>query len=137
LRIFDKVLKRGSLDEQPYIPERDAEIREHLANERTLLAWVRTGVGLLSVGFVIERAGALAAANMVSGGKDVTGDSELFGLALIALGCLTLIMGSVQFFRNHRMIANGVFATNATPYMVIVAGSLLLAVAFIAYTLLS
>ncbi|MCA3749641.1 MAG: DUF202 domain-containing protein, partial [Rubrobacter sp.] len=43
-----------------YRPSRDAEVREHLANERTLLAWVRTGVGLISVGFVVERAGALA-----------------------------------------------------------------------------
>lgn len=30
-------------DGRPHRPERDAEIREHLANERTLLAWVRTG----------------------------------------------------------------------------------------------
>jgi hypothetical protein len=26
--------------------EHDTEVREHLANERTLLSWVRTGVGL-------------------------------------------------------------------------------------------
>lgn len=121
---------------EPYRPERDAEIREHLANERTLLSWVRTGVSLISVGFVVERAGALAAGAIASGGQDVAQASEIFGLALIALGCLTLIMGSVQFFRNRRMITNGVFATSATPYMVIVALSLVLAVAFIVYTLL-
>ena len=132
---FEKV-KKGNFGKQPYSPERDAEIREHLANERTLLAWVRTGVSLLSVGFVIERAGALAAGAMASGGQDMASASEVFGLALIALGCLTLVMGSVQFFRNRRMITNGVFDTNATPYMAIVAGSLLLAVAFILYTLL-
>ncbi len=34
------------------------EAREHLANERTLLAWVRTGVSLISFGLVIERIGA-------------------------------------------------------------------------------
>lgn len=134
--ILDKVLRTGGLGEQPYRPERDAEIREHLANERTLLSWVRTGVSLLSVGFVIERAGALAAGAMATGGQDLTRASEIFGLALIGLGCLTLVMGSVQFFRNRQMITNGVFATNATPYMLIVAGSLLLAVAFILYTLL-
>ena len=39
LRLFGK-----DFSDEPYRPERDAEIREHLANERTLLAWVRTGV---------------------------------------------------------------------------------------------
>jgi putative membrane protein len=135
LGFFEKVKKSG-LGEEPYSPERNAEIREHLANERTLLSWVRTGVSLLSVGFVIERAGALAAGALVSRGQDMAWASEIFGLALIALGCLTLVMGSVQFFRNRRMIADGVFATNAIPYMVIVVGSLLLAIAFVVYTIL-
>ncbi|MBV9453396.1 MAG: DUF202 domain-containing protein [Rubrobacter sp.] len=127
-------MKTDSLEEEPYRPERDAEIREHLANERTLLSWVRTGVSLLSVGFVIERAGALAGA-MATGAQDMVSASEFFGFALIALGCLTLILGSVQFFRNRQMITEGVFATKVGPYMVIVGGSLLLAVAFVSYTL--
>ena len=38
--------------------DREAEAMEHLANERTLLTWVRTGVGLIS-GIVVERAGLL------------------------------------------------------------------------------
>ena len=52
---------------------RDAEIREHLANERTLLAWVRTGIGLISIGFVIERAGVLAASQFPDTLVDATG----------------------------------------------------------------
>src|SRR3712207_7401515 len=39
--------------------EHDTEVRERLANERTLLSWVRTGIGLISLGIVVERAGAL------------------------------------------------------------------------------
>ncbi|HZY64492.1 MAG TPA: DUF202 domain-containing protein [Rubrobacteraceae bacterium] len=39
--------------------KRGAETREHLANERTLLSWVRTGIGLISIGLVVERAGVL------------------------------------------------------------------------------
>lgn len=58
-------------------------MREHLANERTLLAWVRTGVGLISVGFVVERVGALAAGT--PGGQETALASEVFGLALWSL----------------------------------------------------
>lgn len=77
--IFERVLEKIRPDE-PYRPKRDAEIREHLANERTLLAWVRTGVSLISVGFVLERAGALAAGTLGAGGKDTALASEVSGL---------------------------------------------------------
>lgn len=120
--------------EEAYHPQRDTEVREHLANERTLLAWVRTGIGLISVGFVVERAGAVAAGS--PGGSETALVSEIFGLALVALGCVTLLVGAVQFFRNRLMIAAGVYSAKAGPYMVIVVGSLLVAAAFILYTVL-
>ena len=109
--------------------DRGAETREHLANERTLLAWVRTGVGLISVGFVVERAGALA-------GGDSVVVSEFFGIALVALGCLALIVGSFEFFANRRMIRKNEFVSRPAPYMILVGGSLLVALAFTIYVLL-
>ncbi len=118
----------------PRRPESPTETREHLANERTLLAWARTGIGLISVGFVVERAGALAATS--PGGGASVAASEAFGLALVALGCVSLVVGAVQFFRNRRMIAEGVYVSSAAPYMVVVAGSLMLGLAFVVYVLL-
>ena len=58
-------------------------MREHPANERTLLSRLRTGVGLISIGFVVERARALAA----SPRRGPLSASEVFGLALTFLGC--------------------------------------------------
>ena len=111
------------------------EIREHLANERTLLSWVRTGVSLVSLGLVVERAGALAkAANLQVGS---TGGSDFFGLGLALLGALTLILGTGQFLRNRRSIATGNFESSVTVYLIIVAGSLAFAGAFANYVLFS
>ena len=111
----------------------ETEIREHLANERTLLSWVRTGVSLISIGLVVERAGALVDASM----KVVsTSASELFGLALALLGALTLIIGTTQFLKNRRRISTGEFVPSAAAYLVIVAGSLAFAGAFVIYVLL-
>lgn len=112
---------------------RNTEIREHLANERTLLSWVRTGVGLISIGLVVERAGALAVSARVSVGS--TNASELFGLALALLGVLTLVIGTVQFMRTRRRIIEGVFVPSAAAYLIIVAGSLAFAGAFIVYVI--
>jgi putative membrane protein len=104
------------------------EAREHLANERTLLAWVRTGVSLISFGLVIERIGVQVSS---------VGTSGLFGVALAVLGCLTLVMGTIQFLRSRRGIATGNFVSATAAYLVIVAGSLALAGTFIVYVLLS
>ncbi len=119
------------MEEKPGAPpRREAEVREHLANERTLLSWVRTGVGLISIGLVVERAGALASQNAPIGA------SGLFGAALAILGCLTLVIGTAQFLRNRRQIIEGEFTPAAAAYLVIVAGSMLLAAAFVVYVAL-
>ena len=112
----------------------ETEIREHLANERTLLSWVRTGVSLISIGLVVERAGALVDASMKVG---FTSASELFGLALALLGALTLVLGTTQFLKNRRRISTGEFVPSAAAYLIIVAGSLTFAGAFVIYVLLT
>ena len=109
------------------------EIREHLANERTLLSWVRTGVSLISLGLVVERAGALAKAADLQVGS--TSGSDLFGLALALLGALTLILGTTQFLRNRRSISAGDFESSVAVYLIIIAGSLAFAGAFVIYVL--
>ena len=109
------------------------EVREHLANERTLLSWVRTGISLISLGLVVERAGALAKATNLQVGS--TSGSDFFGLALAMLGALTLILGTAQFLRNRRGISAGEFESSVAVYLVIVAGSLIFAGAFMLYVL--
>ena len=110
------------------------EIREHLANERTLLSWVRTGVSLISIGLVVERAAALVDASMKVGS---TSASELFGLALALLGALTLVIGTIQFLNNRRRISTGEFVPSVAAYLIIVAGSLAFAGAFVIYVLIT
>ena len=109
------------------------EVREHLANERTLLSWVRTGVSLISLGLVVERAGALAKAANFQVGSTI--GSDVFGLGLALLGALTLILGTTQFLRNRHAIASGEFESSVTVYLIIVTGSLAFAVAFTFYVL--
>ena len=111
--------------------ERATEVREHLANERTLLSWVRTGVGLISLGIVVERAGAFVSQTTIPGGI-----SELLGVALAVLGCVTLVLGTQQFLRNRRQIMRGEFFASAGVYLVVVAGGLALGGCFVAYVVL-
>ncbi|HSK99885.1 MAG TPA: DUF202 domain-containing protein [Rubrobacteraceae bacterium] len=118
-------------DPQETGEERAAEVREHLANERTLLSWVRTGVGLISLGIVVERAGTFVSA----GTGDADNLSGVLGVALAALGCLALVMGTMQFLRNRRRIVRGEFVPETVIYLIVVGGGLLLGVAFVLFVL--
>jgi putative membrane protein len=111
--------------------QRATEVREHLANERTLLSWVRTGVGLISLGIVVERAGSFVSAG--TGNADRL--SGLLGMALTLLGCLALVLGTVQFLRNRRRISRGEFVPQAAIYLIVVGGGLILGGCFAAYVL--
>jgi putative membrane protein len=111
--------------------ESDTEVREHLANERTLLSWVRTGVGLISLGIVVERAGSFVSAG--TGNPDRL--SGLLGVALALLGCVALVLGTVQFSRNRSRISRGEFVPQAGIYLVVVGGGLTLGVCFALYVL--
>jgi len=35
----------------------DGNVSDHLANERTYLAWIRTGIAIIALGFVVARFG--------------------------------------------------------------------------------
>ena len=97
--------------------------REYLANERTFLAWIRTGAALVSIGLAVTQ---FEAALGVGG----------FGLGLLALGCLTLVVGMVQFFRTSRQLATGEFTPSVAGYVMVAVGTLFLAGAFMVYVLL-
>jgi putative membrane protein len=55
---------------------------------------------------------------------------------LAILGCLVLVLGTGQFLSSRRGIEKGEFVSSATTYLVVVAGSLTLAGAFMVYLLL-
>ncbi len=73
-------------------PGSENRARDHLANERTFLAWIRTALGLIGLGFVLARMGLfleqLATAGMAGPARSVHGSREFLvtGVIFLALG---------------------------------------------------
>ena len=110
----------------------DSQFRDHAANERTLLAWIRTGVALMAFGFAIARFGLfLREVAQVGQVKVAHGaGSAWFGVALVVLGLVTNAAATVRYatvrkaLRERRSIAGG-----ALLVYVIGIGSVLVAMA--------
>lgn len=87
----------------------ESNTRDHLANERTFLAWVRTSIALIGLGVVIAKlrflivSGGPAAAFSPSAGRN----STLLGLAFAVIGLLALLCSYVQYNRMRRAIDAG------------------------------
>lgn len=88
------------------IPVTDPRVR--LAAERTLLAWVRTGLALMGFGFVVARFG-LFLRELAAVGKAVPtlGWSQGIGLILILLGVATNFLAGWEHLRFLRRLERG------------------------------
>ncbi len=76
--------------------------RVFFASERTLLAWLRTGIAIVGLGFLVSRFGLFlrllsAQAGLPSPGTG--GYSHGIGVALVVLGSLSMAAATVQHGR--------------------------------------
>jgi putative membrane protein len=71
--------------------EAERDPRVYMAAERTFLAWIRTGLGLMGVGFAVARFGLFLrqmSAAESRAPEHTTGLSVWSGVALVALGVI-------------------------------------------------
>jgi putative membrane protein len=90
------------------------DYRDHAANERTYLAWVRTGIAVIALGFVIEKFNlfliAMAGAGLSEDArrsllaKLSRGISRYEWILFIVSGVLLLVLATVRFVRTTRLL---------------------------------
>jgi putative membrane protein len=88
---------------------------DHAANERTFLAWLRTGIAIIAFGFVVEKFNIFLSSLMGANnelGRSIRLDrvsgplGRYEGLALMATGIVVTVLSYVRFIRDKRRIDN-------------------------------
>ena len=98
--------------------EKTGDPRVYFAAERTLLAWLRTGISIMAFGFVVARFGLFLRLLRAQGGEGPTHSlSPYLGAALVVLGVIATGGGAMQFAQFCRSLAPSELPSNARPVL--------------------
>ncbi|MTJ53022.1 DUF202 domain-containing protein [Anabaena sp. UHCC 0253] len=98
-------------------------IREHQANERTFLAWLRTSIALISFGFAISRFGIFlrqinAAFTQQEPIVNPLINSENLGIFLVIFGIITIVLAAWRYNQIFWQIEQGDYRPNRLPVLI-------------------
>ena len=109
--------------------DQNSKCREHLANERTFLAWIRTSVAIIAFGFVIEKFSLFMKQMSFILGKSTTesvvpvshGNSAIVGILLVAFGSLMSVLGFMKFKKTQKQIDQEKYQTSSLLDLILTA----------------
>jgi len=95
--------------------------RVHMANERTFLAWIRTSIGIMAFGFVVEKFAlfmkqmslVLGKANIGNALPPSHGYSSIVGIFLVGFGTLMGLLAFIRYKKVERQIDEDTYQTSS------------------------
>ncbi|MGB7128988.1 MAG: DUF202 domain-containing protein [Candidatus Rhabdochlamydia sp.] len=91
---------------------------DHLANERTFLAWIRTNLGIIAFGFVVGKFSyfmqqiASFLGESSPSHSTLQGYSSLFGISLVSVGAILCVFVFFKFKKTERQINNDIYQSS-------------------------
>ena len=119
----------------------DKKATEYLANERTFLAWIRTSIAIISLGFVVAKFGVWLREFAVRIDPNVrmhtNGASLWMGVGMMSLGAVLSVLAVCRYHVVNLAIERGEVKADRGLVLIVAAAVALLAMTMIIYMLLT
>lgn len=91
---------------------------DHLANERTFLAWVRTSIAVMGFGFVVVKFSLFVRQLALAVDKGIvlpgTGYSPVIGISLIIIGAIISLLAFIRYKNIEKQLDGGTYFPSFT-----------------------
>jgi putative membrane protein len=119
------------------VPDR----RDHMANERTFLAWVRTSIGIMAFGFVVEKFAIFMRRLPFLFGENKPSAlpasplrySTVFGILLVAMGALMGLLAFIRYKKVEREIYDDTYRPSMLLDIMVAIGILAIGIFLVFY----
>ncbi|MBN2730154.1 MAG: DUF202 domain-containing protein [Bacteroidales bacterium] len=119
--------------------------RVHLANERTFLAWIRTSIGIMAFGFVVEKFALFLKQMSVFFDKSTTENQlppsqeypAFIGIFLVVLGVFLVLLAFLRYKKVERQIEADTFQPSSVLNIILAVSILAVGIFLIAYLIQS
>jgi uncharacterized membrane protein YidH (DUF202 family) len=115
--------------------------RDHMANERPVLAWVRTSIGIMAFGFVVEKfALFMRRLPFLFGETKLPATpasplrySTVFGILLVAMGALMGLLAFIRYKKVEREILDDTYQPSMLLDIMVAIGILAIGLFLVVY----
>jgi putative membrane protein len=119
--------------------------RVHMANERTFLAWIRTSIGIMAFGFVVEKFAFFLKQMSIIMGNSTTGISSppsqnypaFIGIFLVCLGMVLVLLAFIRYKKVQSQIDSDTFQPSSILNVIITVSILAAGVFLVIYLIQS
>jgi len=128
------------LEENESLPAKNIDkdnSREHLANERTLLAWIRTCIGIMAFGFVVMKFSLFIKQISLLLDKNVPtvqhGYSSIIGIFIVIVGAVMLVLSYIKYKKTEKQLLTQSFKPSSTLVFSLIVIILFISILLIVY----
>ena len=130
-------------DQQKFV--QTDRLRDYMANERTFLAWMRTSIGIMAFGFVVEKFALFVrqisffllsrsnAPQSLHTLADLPGSSSILGIFLVGLGALIGFLAFIKYKRVEKQIGEGKYQQSLILEVMLTLAVLAIGISLIIY----
>ena len=98
-------------------PKKSQHVSEHLANERTILAWIRTSIAVMTLGVAINRFALflMEVHQILPGPNAANRHVEKLGIGLVVLGIVMMCGATWHYLHIGKTIESETYKPAHTP----------------------